>query len=108
VSRLGVSISLLNQRSVLERVLEPTPMDENSLPVTGLALSPQTVTVRVPIEKQENYRRDADQGGKKANDDQKKIRDSWLRFVTPKVVLKNGELMDVSEPASGASADCRA
>ncbi|MCD6519370.1 MAG: hypothetical protein J7M05_05540, partial [Anaerolineae bacterium] len=56
VAKLKVSLSLANQRAPFERVLTPVPVDEFGYPVTGVTLSPQTVTVKVNIEKKHNYR----------------------------------------------------
>lgn len=56
VARVAASVSLLNQRASIDRVVELTPVDEDGRPVTGVALSPQAASVRVAIEKKQNYR----------------------------------------------------
>lgn len=56
VAQIIVPISLANQRTTLERVVEPIAVDESGRPVNNVWMSPQRVTVRVPIERRENYR----------------------------------------------------
>ncbi len=56
VEQVNVSLSLVDQRTSLERQIEPVPVDEDGEDVTGVKVSPAKVTVRVPIEKKQNYR----------------------------------------------------
>ena len=56
VDRVAVSLSLLRQRTSIERVVEPLPVTEDGTIVSGLRLSPTAVTLRVAIEKKQNYR----------------------------------------------------
>lgn len=56
VARLSVAVSVMNQRSTIERVLEPIPLDENGRAISGLTLTPSSVAVRIGIEKREGFR----------------------------------------------------
>ena len=56
VSRVVATLSLLGQRSTIERTIELVPLDESGKPVNGVTLKPSAVSVRLPIEKRENYR----------------------------------------------------
>jgi len=56
VAKLLAPLSLINQKSSLERIIEPIPVDEYGNLVDGVNLSPQTVSVSVKIEKKQNYR----------------------------------------------------
>ncbi len=56
VSRVVATLSLLNQRATIERVIDLVPLDEEGKPVSGVTLKPSAVSVRLPIEKRENYR----------------------------------------------------
>lgn len=56
VKRVVATVSVLNQRATVERTVELTALDESGKPVSGVTLKPASVTVRVPIEKRENYR----------------------------------------------------
>lgn len=56
VARIAVSVSLLNKTDSVERLVEPVPVDEGGKPVEGVNLTPQTVTVKVAIEKKQNFR----------------------------------------------------
>ena len=56
VARVVVSLSLKNQSETVESILEPRPVDEAGEPVGGVKVYPTTVTVRVAIERRQNYR----------------------------------------------------
>lgn len=56
VAQMKVSLSLIDQRTSLERQVEPIPVDREGRRVEGVSFSPTKVTVRVPIEKKQNYR----------------------------------------------------
>jgi YbbR domain-containing protein len=56
VARVAVSVSVMNQRSAIARVMEPIPMDENGRAISGLTIEPSSVAVRVAIEKREGFR----------------------------------------------------
>ncbi|MFH1085884.1 MAG: hypothetical protein V1772_09010 [Chloroflexota bacterium] len=56
VDHLAVSLSLRNQNRTLESILEPVPVDGDGRAVVGVKLVPAAVTVRVVIEKRQNYR----------------------------------------------------
>ncbi|MFO7916515.1 MAG: CdaR family protein [Anaerolineae bacterium] len=56
VDRVNVSLSIVDQRASLERQLEPIPVDEEGEKVENVKVSPAEVTVRVPIERKQNYR----------------------------------------------------
>lgn len=56
VVRVAVSVSVMNQRATIERVMEPIPLDENGRAVSGLTIEPSSVAVRVAIEKKEGFR----------------------------------------------------
>jgi YbbR domain-containing protein len=56
VKALVVSVSLMGQRTAVERVVEPRPVDENGKAVNNVKLSPQTVKVKFDIQKKLNYR----------------------------------------------------
>jgi YbbR domain-containing protein len=56
VSHVRVTLSLLNERAMIERDLAPVAVDEAGQAVSGVRLTPQTVSVTVPIERRQNYR----------------------------------------------------
>ena len=56
VAKLIVFVSLRDQRTTLEKVLEPIATDEEGETVEGVEVRPKNVSVRVIIEKKENYR----------------------------------------------------
>ncbi|MFP3895755.1 MAG: YbbR-like domain-containing protein [Anaerolineales bacterium] len=56
VEKVSISVSLVNQRQSLERQVEPVPLDSEGERVTDVTISPAEVTLRVPIERRQNYR----------------------------------------------------
>jgi len=56
VESLVASVFLLGQRSAVERTVEPRPLDKDGKLVKGVTLTPATVTVRLDVQKQLNYR----------------------------------------------------
>lgn len=56
VESLVASVFLLGQRTAVERVVEPRPLDKDGRLVKGVTLTPATVTVRLDVQKQLNYR----------------------------------------------------
>ncbi len=56
VARVIVPVSVMNQRALIERSVEPLALDESNYPVSGLTIAPSSVDVKVAIEKRENYR----------------------------------------------------
>jgi YbbR domain-containing protein len=56
VAQVVAPVSLSGQRTTLEREVELVVLDEDGRPVDNVWLSPQRVSVRVPIERRENYR----------------------------------------------------
>lgn len=56
VSHVRVTLSLLNERATVERDLAPVAVDEAGQAVSGVRLTPQMVSVTVPIERRQNYR----------------------------------------------------
>ena len=67
VKALVVSVSLLGQRTAVERMVEPRPVDEDGATVTNVKLSPQSVRVRFDIQKKLNYREVAVRARTKGN-----------------------------------------
>jgi YbbR domain-containing protein len=53
---MAVTLSLIDQRTSLERQIEPVPIDSQGGRVEDVTFTPAKVTVRVPIEKKQNYR----------------------------------------------------
>ncbi|MHB1296242.1 MAG: CdaR family protein [Anaerolineae bacterium] len=56
VTEVVASISLANERSDVERVVEPRALDSDGNVVTGVIVRPQEVTAQFSIEKKLNYR----------------------------------------------------
>ncbi|MCE5259235.1 MAG: hypothetical protein LLG44_09285 [Chloroflexi bacterium] len=56
VTAVQAAVSLIGQRSTLERRVEVQPLDRNGQVISGLQLNPQTVNVSVMIERMLNYR----------------------------------------------------
>ena len=56
VAELLAPLSVMNQKTSMERIIEPIPVDEYGNKVDRVNLSPQTVAVSVAIEKKQNYR----------------------------------------------------
>lgn len=56
VKEVKASLSLVGQRTSLERQVELVPLDEEGNEVEDITVLPSEVTVRVPIERKQNYR----------------------------------------------------
>jgi YbbR domain-containing protein len=56
VDHLALNVSVVNQTASIERTMEPTPVDEAGLTVQGVRILPNTVAVKIGIEKKQNYR----------------------------------------------------
>lgn len=67
VKALIASVSLVGQRTTVERMVEPRPVDEDGTLVSNVKLSPQAVRVRFDIQKRQNYREVAIRARTKGN-----------------------------------------
>lgn len=56
VARVVVAVDLNNTRETIRKTLRPIPYDEDGLPVTGLEVEPESVTLTIPVQQLGGYR----------------------------------------------------